>query len=182
MTESPQRPGPAVPNPQPHQAAQYPAGQYPAGQYPAGQYPAGQYPAGQNPGRTAAPPTAQQGYQQPAPGYPYPYPYAAGNGAAPQESEKGFFGSLFDFSFNNFVTPKIVKVVYVLVVLFTTLALLFSTIAMFSVNGGLGVAELIFGTIFAILYLAVFRMVLEFFLGVHRMSQDVHGIGARQGI
>jgi hypothetical protein len=34
--------------------------------------------------------------------------------APPTQDGTGFFGALFDFSFNTFVTPKIVKVVYIL--------------------------------------------------------------------
>jgi hypothetical protein len=124
-------------------------------------------------------PAAPQGYGQPAPGYPYPYPPGSGV-ASPQE--KGFFGSLFDFSFTSFVTPKIIKVVYVLEVVFVVLAYVVVTIGALSANGGAGVAVLLFGALGAILYLALLRMVLEFFLGVYRMSQDVRILRSRHGM
>ena len=38
-----------------------------------------------------------------------------------QPGEKGFVGSLFDFSFSTFVTPKIIKVLYVLFTIWTAL-------------------------------------------------------------
>jgi hypothetical protein len=124
-------------------------------------------------------PAARQGYGQPAPGYPYPDPPGSGV-ASPQE--KGFFGSLFDFSFTSFVTPKIIKVVYVLEVVFTVLAYVVVTIGALAANSGAGVAVLIFGALGAILYLALLRMVLEFFLGVYRMSQDVRILRSRHGM
>lgn len=70
------------------------------------------YPQGQ-PGvsQQAFPQPAQQGYAQPNPGYAQqPYrPVPAAGGAA---SDRGFFGSLLDFSFSSFVTPKVIKVLY----------------------------------------------------------------------
>ena len=39
-------------------------------------------------------------------------------------AEKGFLGSLFDFSFKSFVTPKIIKVLYVLFTIWTALVAL----------------------------------------------------------
>jgi hypothetical protein len=49
----------------------------------------------------------------PPPSDPYGQPPAPGT---PPPS-KGFFGALFDFSFEHFVTPMIVKVVYLLGIL-----------------------------------------------------------------
>ena len=153
---------------------------------------------------SSSPPTgqpAQPGYGQPAQGYTQPvqgyaqpaqeygqptqgyggYPYPPANGPAGEQA-KGFLGSLFDFSFTSFVTPKIIKVVYVLEVVFTVLAYLIVTISSFATNGALGLVVLISGAIGAILYLALLRMVLEFFLGVYRISLDVHAIKGRQGL
>ena len=59
---------------------------------------------------------AYQGQQQ---GQPAPHWQAVSGlkpaGAKRSSDAKGFLGSLFDFSFTSFVTPKIVKVLYVLV-------------------------------------------------------------------
>jgi len=90
-------------NPPPEQPPQY-------GQ-PAGQQPAGQQPAGQQPGQT---------WQQ------QPTAYGAHPGGQPdvQTDTEGFFGALFDFSFNSFVTPKIVKLVYVLATILLVLTYL----------------------------------------------------------
>jgi Domain of unknown function (DUF4282) len=50
----------------------------------------------------------------------------AGAAAKRTSDAKGFLGSLFDFSFTSFVTPKIVKVIYVLVAIWTVIwALIF---------------------------------------------------------
>jgi Domain of unknown function (DUF4282) len=90
-------------------------------------------------------------------------------------SQKNFFGALFDFSFSSFVTPMIVKVVYVLITIAIALALLgWIVVAFASDQVALGVTLLVLGWIPALLYLAFFRMTLEFYYSVVRMSQDIN--------
>lgn len=86
----------------------------------------------------------------------------------------GFFRALFDFSFTHFVTPKIVKAVYLLGTIAIVIAWIAISISVMHNNSGAGIAVLVFGTIPAILYLAFFRMMLEFYLSVVRMSEDIH--------
>ena len=88
---------------------------------------------------------------------------------------KGFFGALFDFSFNSFVTPSIVKVVYVLATI--ALAVGFVGFLIAAIASGESTAillTLILGPILAILYLALIRMTLEFYYALVRMSEDIH--------
>lgn len=87
---------------------------------------------------------------------------------------RGFFGALFDFSFNSFVTPKIVKVVYVLFTIGMALALVVYVIVGFAADPVIGVLVLLLGWIPALLYLAFIRMTLEFYYSVVRMSQDIN--------
>lgn len=119
-------------------------------------------------------------YGTPPPSDPYGQPPTGpggpggpGNPSGPPP-KKGFFGALFDFSFEHFVTPMIVKVVYVLAIIalgVTWLVLLGTT---FSQSAGAGIAVLILGPIGILLYLCLIRMTLEFYLAVTRMSQDIH--------
>ncbi len=146
-------------NPPPDQPPQY--GQ-PGGQQPAGQQPAGQQPAGQSPEHAR--------HQQPA-------AYGAYPGGQPdiQTDTKGFFGALFDFSFNSFVTPKIVKFVYVLATILLVIAYVFFVITAFAGdNAVLGIAFLLLGWIPFLFYLALIRMTLEFYYSIVRMSQDIN--------
>ncbi len=106
----------------------------------------------------------------PADGYP-PYP---GPGAQPGARAKGFFGALFDFSFEHFITPMIVKAVYVIAFIVLTLLWLFVSVATLARDGGVGIVILILGAVVALLYLAFVRMTLEFYLAIVRMSQDIH--------
>jgi hypothetical protein len=90
--------------------------------------------------------------------------------------------ALFDFSFNNFVTPTIIRVLYVLGLIGIAIIYLTFVITSFLQNTIQGILALLFGLIISFIYLALWRVVLEFFLAVVRMSEDIHhrgGLGGR---
>jgi hypothetical protein len=107
-------------------------------------------------------------YGTPPPSEPFGQP------APPTTSGKGFFGALFDFKFEHFITPIIVKFVYVLALIALVLGWLFFLVTGFSQSIGGGIAVLILGPVLLVLYLAFIRMTLEFYLAIVRMSQDIH--------
>jgi hypothetical protein len=172
-------------------AAQYadPAAQYadPAAQYadPAGAAPPyggqpGQYdPPAQYADPSAPPPQAADRVR---PGKDSARPPRGRLASARPAGEPGFLGSLFDFNFASFVTPKIIKSVYLLAVL--TLGV--SAIAFISNGFGLNVpfgvvTRVILAALYFFLSLASFRMVLEFFMVVFRMAEDLHDVRERGG-
>lgn len=78
-----------------------------------------------------------------------------------RSSSKSFFQVLFDFSFSEFITPRVAGVIYALVVVLVGLgsvALLIS-----SLRQGIGavIAALIIAPLFFFLYVIFFRIVLE---------------------
>ena len=103
-----------------------------------------------------------------------------------QPGEKGFLGSLFDFSFNTFVTPKIIKVLYVLVTIWTALIGLTIIIIGFKTGGVAGglFTLIIIEPIFLLLTLGIYRVVLEAFMVVFRIYEETKKIrehGESQG-
>ena len=50
--------------------------------------------------------------------------------------EKGFFGSLFDLSFKNFVTPKLIKILFIISLALLVIAYIWIAIAIFTGGGG----------------------------------------------
>ncbi len=110
---------------------------------------------------------------QPPPNQPPP-PAGYGGPVPSGQPRKGFFGALFDFGFEHFITPIIVKIVYVLALVGLVLGWLVFLAAGFSQDAGYGITVLILGPIAVILYLAFIRMTLEFYLAIVRMSQDIH--------
>jgi len=165
------------------QSANQPDGQ-PWGQQPADPY-AGQQQWG---GQGQQPPADQWGGQQADP-YAGQYggqqadPYAGQQqwGGQPQQQGilandgKSFISSLFDFSFQSFVTPKIIKVVYVIVTAFIGLSIVFGLVTALATGEALIIIfALILLPIVGIIYLALARMSLELYYAVIRLSEDVH--------
>ena len=137
-------------------------------------------------GPPTTPPPAEGGADPSGSSYPPPGPHAPPPGPPPQpygapppgfggpRGDKGFFGALFDFSFETFVTPMIVRAVYVIALVVLVLTWLFLTLAAFYDSVAFGVVVLVLGPIAVLLYLALIRMTLEFYYAVVRMSQDIN--------
>jgi Domain of unknown function (DUF4282) len=89
--------------------------------------------------------------------------------------EKGFLGSLFDFSFNSFVTPKIIKVLYILFTIWTALVALSVLIIGFRTGGVAGglFTLIIIEPILVLLWLGIARVVLEAFMVIYRMYEEI---------
>ena len=104
-----------------------------------------------------------------------PSSYVASGGEAVAGSSSGFLTALFDFTFDTFVTPKIVKFVYVLAVIWAVVAYVIVVITSFFQYGlTSGLVALVFGPLVALIWIAVVRIGLEFGISVVRMSEDVH--------
>ena len=169
--------------PQYNQAGQQPHFD-PAGQPAYGQ-PSQAYPGQQQPFEQQALPGQPQG---PAPGQPgweqwqLPKQQARQQRQSrPAREEHGFVSSLFDFGFTSFVTPRIIKVLYVLVTLWTILwALAFLRLGFRygGMAGGLGTL-IIVDPILILVSLGVFRVVLEFFMVTFRMQEDLRALRER---
>jgi len=119
----------------------------------------------------------------PAAGYGQPGPAGAAAFTPPQQfsDTKGFVASLFDFGFTSFVTPKVVKVLYVLIMILLGLGSLASAIFAFQFGGAVAgffvlliVAPLVF-----FVYLSLWRIGLEIFVVVFRLAEDVRAIRER---
>jgi hypothetical protein len=85
---------------------------------------------------------------------------------------KGFFASLFDLSFSSLVTPKIIKIIYVITLIGIGLTAIFFIIAAFNQSSGFGaVTLLIIAPIFSLFYLVYARVFLEFFIAIFRLAE-----------
>lgn len=118
---------------------------------------------------------SQPPYPPSTPG-PEPGPGPTGNPSSDLVNESvGFLRALFDFRFHHFVTPVIVRFVYLLATI--GLGLLYFS---FVVSGfasdepAYGLFALIGGAIGFVLYLALIRMGLEVSMAMVRMSEEIH--------
>jgi len=131
-----------------------------------------------------------QGYQppsyaQPGQGAAVPPPQwnasAVSTPAKPRQraaGEKGFLGSLFDFSFTSLVTPKIVKVLYILFTIWTALIGLSILVIGFKTGGVAGglFTLIVIEPIFVLLTLGIYRVVLEAFMVLFRIYEETRQI------
>src|SRR6185437_9724287 len=91
---------------------------------------------------------------------------------------KGFFGALFDFGFTSFVTPKIIKALYVLYTVWMVVwALIFLRLG-FKYGGAAGgiFTLIVVDPIFLLLTLGAYRVILELFMVIHRIHDEVRAI------
>jgi uncharacterized membrane protein len=106
---------------------------------------------------------------------------SASKGAKGASTSKGFVSSLFDFSFSSFVTPKIIKALYVLVTIWTAIwALIFLGVG-FKYGGAAGgfFTLIVVVPVFGLITLGTFRMLLEFFMVSHRIHEELKAIRER---
>ena len=125
----------------------------------------------------------QQYYAQAtaSPGLGGPAAPPAGHSSTRQSAgQKNFFASLFDFSFTSFINSRVIKVLYVLVVIMTVLGALVSTFAAFKVNATLGLLTLVIvDPLYVIIVLTLWRLFLEALIVFFRMGEDVRALRER---
>ena len=97
----------------------------------------------------------------------------------PQQEPPSFFGALFDFGFNSFATPVVIKVLYILGLVGIGLGYVALVISGFADSAVTGLVSLIGGAIGALFYVIFFRVFLEFYYAVVRMSEDIRAMRNR---
>lgn len=136
------------------------------------------------------PPEAAQG--QTAPGQTGPGQGGPGMGAPmghpssgmPTTDEaKGFVRSLYDFQFDHFVTPKVLRVLYAVAVVLLSLGAVFFLIASLATGEPEAIIfALIVIPIGYLVYLALTRMYFELVSALFRIADDLRAIRRSKGI
>jgi hypothetical protein len=91
---------------------------------------------------------------------------------------KNLIGLLFDFSFNSFITPRIIRLLYIMWMVLTSLACISIVSTPFMISGMLGgtpsidLRSLIIAPILWIVYVVVGRVVLEVITAVMKTHED----------
>ena len=109
-------------------------------------------------------------------------PVAAVSDQAPGEAAdpRGFLRALFDFGFTSFVTPKVIRVLYILIMVGTVLSALVFTIIAFRASVAFGILTLVLGDpLFILIVLAMYRVLLEFFVVAFRAAEDIRAMRER---
>jgi hypothetical protein len=92
--------------------------------------------------------------------------------APPASSQKGFFGRLFDLSFNEFVTPSIIKVIFIVGIVLAALMSLFVFAAFANQGGGAIAAGIVFAPLVFFVYVLFARVLSEVYLILFRIEEN----------
>lgn len=95
------------------------------------------------------------------------------------EQPSSFFSSLFDFSFSTFVTTKIIKVLFVLGIIFAGLWSIMIFFSLASKGGASTILGLILIPLLFILGVIYFRVVLEIIIVIFRIAENTSEIAQR---
>jgi Domain of unknown function (DUF4282) len=106
--------------------------------------------------------------QAETPGMPFPPQGTA--------STKGFLASLFDVSFSSFVTPRVIKVVYIIIMILIGLSALAYIIFGFVALHAIGIIFVPIAVLVSLIYLAVARIGFEIVMIIFRMGDDIHAM------
>ena len=90
----------------------------------------------------------------------------------PASSQKGFFGRLFDLSFTEFVTPSIIKVIFIVGIVLAALMSLAVFAAFASQGGGAVVAGIVFAPLVFFVYVLFARVLSEVYLILFRIEEN----------
>ena len=92
----------------------------------------------------------------------------------------GFFQALFDFSFTDFVTSKIIKLLYGLTIFFAAIIALIIIIAGFSAHPGAGIlALLIVAPLIFLISVIYGRVLLEIIIVIFRIAEHTAEIAQK---
>jgi len=92
---------------------------------------------------------------------------------------KNFLSSLFDFSFTSFVTLRFIKILYGIFMALAALVAL-AVFFTFARQGGVGILlALILGPLTFLIWLLVYRVVLEFVVVIFRIAENTSILASR---
>jgi len=85
---------------------------------------------------------------------------------------KGFFGSLFDFSFTEFITPRIIKLLFVLAIIISAIFALMLFVAGISQGGREAFLAIIGAPLLFLLYVIMARVWLEVIMVMFHIADN----------
>jgi hypothetical protein len=91
------------------------------------------------------------------------------------QNEMGFIKSLFDFSMTNFITMRVIRVLYILLTVLVVVAGAFATISgiiMTFTEGPSGLLVAILAPLGTLLYLILIRLWVEFLANLYRIGDN----------
>lgn len=94
----------------------------------------------------------------------------------------GFLRALFDFSFSEFVTTRLIKLLYGIGVLLAAVAALVVVVGGFSDSASVGVVALILSPVVFLAFVILVRVYLELVIVVFRIAEHARDLARTQEI
>lgn len=88
------------------------------------------------------------------------------------ENNKSFFSTLFDFSFSEFVTIKIVKILFIIGIILALIGAITFIVAGFNLSTVAGIVFLLISPIIFLLYVLFIRVWLEIIIVIFRIADN----------
>jgi hypothetical protein len=82
------------------------------------------------------------------------------------------FADIFDLSFKKYVTPTVIRVLFILVMVFAALWWLFLVIAGFSSSAGAGFGALILGGVGFLVFILMYRVFFELVMVIFSIKEN----------
>jgi len=93
----------------------------------------------------------------------------------------GLFGALFDFSFSQFVTTRLVRFLYGMLVVIDVLVTLVVIVRAFGEGAGAGLVALILAPILLLILVVITRVYLEIIIVIFRIAEYLREMSGRGG-
>ena len=97
------------------------------------------------------------------------------------EQGAGFFASLFDFSFTELITPKLIKFLYGIVMLLNAVVAVGFIIGGFASHWAMGILALVLSPLIFLFFTIYARVFLELIIIVFRIAQHTEEIATNTG-
>jgi uncharacterized membrane protein len=94
--------------------------------------------------------------------------------------DKGFWGKFFDLSFKEYITPSVIRVLFIVIMVVIGLSIIGAIVAGFTMSAGTGVFALIGGLIYGFLTLLFARVLLEVIMVFFKIHENTEKIARRK--
>ncbi len=95
------------------------------------------------------------------------------------QDSKSFLAALFDFSFSEFITIKLIKILYVIGIIIAGIAALFIIGGAFTTSFWAGLLSLIISPIIFLLYVLIIRIWLELIIVLFKIADNTKNIAEK---
>jgi hypothetical protein len=94
-----------------------------------------------------------------------------------QEHNKGFFGRLFDLSFDEFITPGIIGFLFALAIVGAGILAVMFIFGGFAMNRTIGTVYIFLGVLVFFAYVILARIWSEFLIVIFKIAENTGGLG-----